>query len=37
MFHAESVTIETKGRGTYENTDRVQQAVRAAVLDRGHT
>ena len=35
MFHAESFTLETKGRGTYEITDRVQQVVRGAGVDRG--
>jgi secondary thiamine-phosphate synthase enzyme len=35
MFHSESFTLETKGRGTYEITDRVQQVVRGAGADRG--
>ena len=35
MFHSESVTFETKGRGTYEITDRIQQVVRGANVDRG--
>ena len=35
MFHSESFTLETTGRGTYEITDRVQQVVRGAGVDRG--
>jgi secondary thiamine-phosphate synthase enzyme len=35
MFHSESVTLETKGRGTYEITDRIQQVVRNAQVERG--
>jgi secondary thiamine-phosphate synthase enzyme len=35
MFHAESVTISTRGRGTYEITDEVARVVSAAGIDRG--
>src|SRR3954452_3421338 len=35
MFHSESFTLETRGRGTYEITDRIQQVVRDANVDRG--
>ena len=35
MFHSESFTLQTRGRGTYEITDRVQQVVRDANVDRG--
>ncbi|HEX8203647.1 MAG TPA: secondary thiamine-phosphate synthase enzyme YjbQ [Isosphaeraceae bacterium] len=35
MFHSESFTLETRGRGTYEITDRIQQVVRTANIDRG--
>ena len=35
MFHAESFTLETRGRGTYEITDRIQQVVRDAQVGRG--
>ena len=35
MFHSESVTLETGGRGTYEITDRIQQIVRDAKVERG--
>jgi secondary thiamine-phosphate synthase enzyme len=35
MFHSESVTLETKGRGTYEITDRIQQVVRDSNVERG--
>ena len=35
MFHSESVTLETQGRGTYEITDRIQQVVRNAMVERG--
>ena len=27
MLHQESFTVQTKGRGTYETTDEVQQIV----------
>ena len=30
MLHQESFTVQTKGRGTYETTDEVQQIVSAA-------
>ncbi len=35
MFHQESFTLGTRGRGTVEITDRVNQAVRASGLERG--
>jgi secondary thiamine-phosphate synthase enzyme len=35
MFHSESVTFETKGRGTYEITDRIQRVVRDSNVGRG--
>ena len=35
MFHQESLTVETRGRGTYEITDAVQRAVRSAGVERG--
>ncbi len=35
MFHAESFRLETKGRGTYEITDRVQHAVRNSGISPG--
>src|SRR3954452_14756356 len=35
MFHSESFTLETRGRGTYEITDRIQQVVRNAQVERG--
>jgi secondary thiamine-phosphate synthase enzyme len=35
MFHSESITLETKGRGTYEITDRIQRVVRDANIERG--
>jgi secondary thiamine-phosphate synthase enzyme len=35
MFHSESFTLETKGRGTYEITDRIQRVVRDANVERG--
>jgi secondary thiamine-phosphate synthase enzyme len=35
MFHSESVTLETKGRGTYEITDRIQRVVRDSNVGRG--
>ena len=35
MFHSESVTLETRGRGTYEITDRIQQVVRESNVGRG--
>jgi secondary thiamine-phosphate synthase enzyme len=35
MFHSESITLETRGRGTYEITDRIQRVVRDANVERG--
>jgi secondary thiamine-phosphate synthase enzyme len=35
MFHAESFTVSTKGRGTYEISREVQQVVRGAGVERG--
>ena len=35
MYHAESLTLRTKGRGTYEITDSVQRIVRASGVVRG--
>lgn len=35
MLHQESFTVQTKGRGTYETTDAVQQIVGAAGIDVG--
>ncbi len=35
MFHAESFTIDTRGRGTAEITDRVDRVVRASGVERG--
>ena len=35
MFHSESFTVGTKGRGTYEVTDQVARAVRSAGVERG--
>jgi secondary thiamine-phosphate synthase enzyme len=35
MFHSESVTLETRGRGTYEITDRIHQVVRDSNVGRG--
>ena len=35
MFHSESFTLETKGRGTYEITDRIQRVVRDSQVGRG--
>jgi secondary thiamine-phosphate synthase enzyme len=35
MFHASSFTIGTKGRGTYEVTDQVQQVVESSGVRRG--
>jgi secondary thiamine-phosphate synthase enzyme len=35
MFHAETFTVATRGRGTYEITDDVQRAVAAARMERG--
>ena len=35
MFHSESFTVATKGRGTYEITDQVARSVRDAGVGRG--
>ncbi|WP_406697009.1 secondary thiamine-phosphate synthase enzyme YjbQ [Singulisphaera sp. Ch08] len=35
MFHAESLTLATKGRGTYEITRPIQQIVANAAIERG--
>ncbi len=35
MYHAESFTVDTKGRGTSEITDRVDRAVRASGIADG--
>lgn len=35
MFHAESLTLATRGRGTYEITRQVQQVVGNAAIERG--
>jgi secondary thiamine-phosphate synthase enzyme len=35
MLHQESFTVQTKGRGTYETTDEVQQIVSAAGITVG--
>ena len=35
MFHSESFTVATKGRGTYEITDPVARAVGGAGIGRG--
>jgi secondary thiamine-phosphate synthase enzyme len=35
MFHGDSFTLRTPGRGTYEITDRVRQAVRDSGVRRG--
>ena len=35
MFHSESFTVGTRGRGTYEITDEVARAVRNAEVGRG--
>ena len=35
MFHAESLTLTTKGRGTYEITRQIQEIVGKAGIDRG--
>jgi secondary thiamine-phosphate synthase enzyme len=35
VFHSESFSVGTKGRGTYEITDEVARAVRNAGVDRG--
>ena len=35
MFHAESFSVDTRGRGTAEITDRVDRAVAASGIERG--
>lgn len=35
MVHAESFTVDTRGRGTYEVTDEVRRIVRASGAARG--
>jgi len=35
MYHAETLTLRTKGRGTYEITDAVQRIVRDSGAERG--
>ena len=35
MFHAETITVGTRGRGTYEITDRVQRIVAESGVRRG--
>ncbi|AGA25642.1 secondary thiamine-phosphate synthase enzyme YjbQ [Singulisphaera acidiphila] len=35
MFHAESLTLATRGRGTYEITRQIQQVVGNAAIERG--
>lgn len=35
MYHAETLTLRTKGRGTYEITDAVQRIVRDSGTERG--
>jgi len=35
MFHAETFTVDTPGRGTSEITDRVDRAVRASGIEAG--
>jgi len=35
MFHSESLTIATRGRGTIEITDEVRRVVRASGIGRG--
>jgi secondary thiamine-phosphate synthase enzyme len=35
MYHAESLSLRTKGRGTYEITDAVQRIVRDSGAARG--
>jgi len=35
MFHSEHFTIATKGRGTYEITDKVERIVGASTAGRG--
>jgi secondary thiamine-phosphate synthase enzyme len=35
LFHSESITIGTRGRGTYEITDEVSRSVRNSAIERG--
>lgn len=35
MYHAESFTVSTRGRGTYEITDQVQRIVQSAEVEQG--
>jgi secondary thiamine-phosphate synthase enzyme len=35
MYHSESFTVGTRGRGTYEITDRVEQIVAGSGASRG--
>src|SRR4029079_18643850 len=35
MFHQGKLTVETRGRGTFEITDEVDRIVREAGFDRG--
>jgi len=35
MFHQDEILVATRGRGTHEITDRVQEVVRAAGIPRG--
>jgi secondary thiamine-phosphate synthase enzyme len=35
MYHAETLTLRTSGRGTYEITDAVQRVVAGAGITRG--
>jgi secondary thiamine-phosphate synthase enzyme len=35
MFHPESFTFQTRGRGTYEITDRIDRVVRSSGITRG--
>ncbi len=35
MFHSASITLASKGRGTYEITDRVRQVVRDSQVTQG--
>jgi secondary thiamine-phosphate synthase enzyme len=35
MYHSESFTVATRGRGTYEITDEIQRIVRESGIGRG--
>jgi len=35
VFHSETITVATKGRGTLEITELVQRVVRSSAIDRG--